>query len=299
MKSIRSISIVILPLLLVAASGCALGPEPKRPVTVADTANSFVNAQASEAAQLDSLSWYDRVVFPEPPDVVQKMRDRNPDQELLFLWLPQNFPSRDEEDTFWHADTTWSLIRLAQYYAIQNDWYLYDTSGQRIEEWGGFAANWTRYCPEGTYGTSVGLTYPEWLIQVAMPQIMDGGPNTDWEAWGPQSSAYQGFLFEIFADCVGSFAGDIYAEADPDRDGMAEGAPNSCATGGDQDSLSILFREVNDWFGPQMYEEYDHLRFVHNGANKFVNPEWETQADGFKIESGTRGTKITITKLLS
>ena len=48
------------------------------------------------------------------PSVVDAMRERNPDQELLFLWLPQNFVSWSEDETFWYPDTTWSLTRLAQ-----------------------------------------------------------------------------------------------------------------------------------------------------------------------------------------
>ena len=235
-------------------------------------------------AELDSLSWYDVVMMQERPSVLQQVRDRNPDIEIFYHWLPQNFVSWSEDETFWHADTTWSVVRLCQFYAQQNDWYLRDTNGDRIEEWSGYAANWTRYCKKGVYGTSVGMTYPEWLVEVAIPQICLGG--ADWEPWGWDSDAYQGMMFEIFVDCVGSFGYDRYLLADPDQDGIPENVTAGCASGGDQDSLSILFTEINEWWGPRFYEIMgSDFPVIGQGANKYIQPSWNDRAVGHKLES--------------
>jgi hypothetical protein len=245
----------------------------------------FANALGDYTdAQLDSLSWYDLLSIQSSPDGVRDIRDRNPDIELLWAWIPQNIVGWSETDTFWYPDTSWSLVRLSQFYAQQNDWYLRDTSGNRIPEWAGWAANWTRYCPLGTYGTSQGLTYADWLIQVAIPQIVNG--NDEWEAWGPGSSSYQGFMFEVMADCVGSFNWRVYEFADPDQDGDADGVFASCASGGADDPLSVLMREVNDEWGPQFIDFIDdRLVVVLNNPNKYIVPEWKTELTGEKIES--------------
>ncbi len=235
-------------------------------------------------AQLDTLARYDLVGFSESPPVIAKVRQRKPGIDLFFLWMPQNIVSWSESQTFWYPDTTWSLIRLCQLYAIKNDWYLRDINGNRIPEWGGWAANWTRYCPKGTYGTSRGLNYVEWLTQVALPQITGG--NLPSARWGWNSSLYQGLVFEGLVDCVGSWGWQTYQYADPDRDGEAEGVYHTCSLGGDRDSLSILYREMNEVFHDHLWAAVGNdLPLVLNAGNRFMNPSWWTDLSGIKIES--------------
>ncbi|MCC7141266.1 MAG: hypothetical protein IT349_04120 [Candidatus Eisenbacteria bacterium] len=235
-------------------------------------------------AQRDTVSWYDAVFFMEGPGNVSQIRLRNPDIELFFQWMPQNIVKWGETASYWYPDTTWSLIRLSEFYAIQNDWYLRDTNGNRIPEWDGYAANWTRYCKKGVYGTSRGLTYVEWLTQVAIPQITKNG--SAWEPWGRGSSSYDGLMLEILADCVGSFGWQAYQNADPDLDGVAEGVYHTCTQGGDLDSLSILYREQNELFHQRLYQALPpDCMVLMNGANKHVNPSWWTDTAGMKLES--------------
>lgn len=234
--------------------------------------------------QMDSVSWFDVIVMQESPWIVSQIRQRNPDATLLFPWMPQNIVSWSEGETFWYPDTTWSITRLAQFYALKNDWFLRDTSGQRISEWSGYAANWTRYCKRGVYGTSRGLTYPEWLIQVALPQIV----HSSWAggSWGSSSTAYQGLFFEVLADCVGSYGWERYKDADPDGDGLPEGVYRVCSQGGDQDSLSILYREQNELFHAGLWDAVGtDLILVLNTPNPFISPDWWTDMTGIKLES--------------
>ncbi|MFN8548030.1 MAG: putative glycoside hydrolase [Candidatus Eisenbacteria bacterium] len=234
--------------------------------------------------QLDTLARYDLIAFDESPYIVAQVRQRNPEARLFWFWMPQNVVRWSENETFWYPDTTWSLIRLAQYYAQKNDWYLRDIHGQRISEWDGYAANWTRYCPKGIYGTSRGLNYVEWLTQVAIPQITRNPlPGA---RWGWDSLSYQGIFFEVLVDCVGSFGWQRYQNADPDRDGKAEGVYHTCSLGGDQDSLSILYREMNEYFHDHLWSAVgDDMPIVLNAANPFINPAWWTDVSGIKLES--------------
>jgi len=235
-------------------------------------------------AQFDTLSWYDLVCFNEGPNNVGRVRSRNADIELFWIWMPQNIVSWSENSTFWHADTSWSLYRLSQFYAQQNDWYLRDVNGQRIVEWDGHAANWTKYCPKGVYGTSRGLTYVEWLVQVAIPKITKNNPR--WADWGRGSSSYTGLMLEIIADCVGSYGWQRYQFADPDRDGQAEGVFATCSQGGADDSLSVLYREQNEIFHAGLYSALPpNTPVLMNGGNKYVNPAWWTDTAGMKIET--------------
>lgn len=235
-------------------------------------------------AQLDTLSWYDKVLLAERPSLVSAIRGRNPDIDLTFVWMPQNIVDWSEDDTFWYPDTSWSLIRLAQFYAQKNDWYLRDVSGNRIPEWGGYAANWTRYCPLGTWGSSKDKTYVEWLTEVAMPQMTQG--QKSWQTWGPGSTAYNGLMLEILADCVGSYGWQTYQYADPDRDGIAEGVYASCSGGGWDDSLSVLYREQNELFHDRLSTALPaDLPVYLNGGNKWISPAWWTDVTGMKLES--------------
>jgi len=196
------------------------------------------------SAQKDTLARFDVVSCREDPQTIAEMRARNPEQRLFYRHMPQFIVRWTEDETYWYADTSYSLARLCQYYAMQNDWYLYDIFGEPIEEWGCYAANWTPYCPEGTYGTSVGMTYAEWYINVALPQIAFESTAAWGEAWGWGSSAYDGIAWEVMYECPACCAYDRYRYADPDRDGEIEGIAGSCWDGGD-DSLAVLVHETN------------------------------------------------------
>ena len=235
-------------------------------------------------AQIDTLSWYDQVSFMERQETLDRLRELNPDMIFYYWWDPQTIQYWDDDETFWHPDTTWNLLRLVQFYCKENDWYLYTTNGDRIEQWDAWFANWTRYCPKGTYGTSRGLNYVEWLSEVAIPQIV-GGNNGYWSRWGEGGRAYNGFMIEVLVDCVGSWFNQAFYEADPDRDGVAEGCYDSCTMGGNQDSLSILMREMNGVF----HEVIDHMQdrgveVILTPGNKYMGPAWRTNATGIKLE---------------
>lgn len=234
-------------------------------------------------AQWDTLSWYDAVVFTESPWMVANIRARNPDIRLYFDWMPQNFVRWSDDATFWYPDTLWSLPRLCQFYARRNDWYLRDTAGQKISEWYGYAANWTRYCPRGTYGTARGLTYVEWLVQVAIPQVVTSGIG--WPRWGRGGTAYDGIMIEILVDCLGSYGYQTYRNADPDRDGEPEGVYTICTMGGDSDSLSILYREMNEVFRPVVTQlRSEGVEVLLNAGNRYIGPSWQEDFTGVKLE---------------
>ncbi|MCA9759185.1 MAG: hypothetical protein KDA27_25550, partial [Candidatus Eisenbacteria bacterium] len=229
-------------------------------------------------AQRDSLSWYDLVAFTEGPNVVDDLRGRNPEIDLLFAWMPQLIYDHEEDETFWYPDTSWSLVRLAEFYALQNDWYLYNTDGSRPRLYNSWISNWTPDCPPGTYGDSNGLTYAEWLVQKAIPRIIHG--EARWEEWGPNSSAYQGFFFEVMGDCM-----NVFPDADPDRDGIPEGIYSSCCSGGSEDPLAVMMREVNGAFGNGLRETLGpDIAVIINGVNNCVRPDWNW-INGIKLES--------------
>jgi chitodextrinase len=234
-------------------------------------------------AQRETLSWFDVVTCRERPDVIADMRARNPQQRILHRSMPQNISADNEDQTFWHADTAWCLIRLCQFYAMRNDWYLYDTAGRRIADWDGYAANWTRYCPRGTYGTSRGMTYAEWYINVALPQIAYRSPA--WERWGWGSGAYDGIAWEVFFDCPACCEPGQFRDADPDRDGQAEGIAGDCWDGGFEDSLSILYRETNVAFRERMQKTLAPDLVVNiNRGGTHLNPPWAWKLNGLKLE---------------
>jgi hypothetical protein len=271
--------ILVAPILVIQSVAVAARDSPSYPKVAVYT--NKVGAMG--AAELDTLSWYDAIVMPEGPGVVRELRERNPEIRLYFDWMPQNIVHWGEDETAWFPDTTWSLIRLAEFYALKNDWYLRDTQNERIQEWDGWAANWTRYCPKGTYGTSRGLNYVEWLVRVAIPQVTNGGES--WARWGRGSSAYDGIMFEILVDCVGSWGYRPYENADPDQDGQAEGVHGACSVGGDQDSLTILYREMNDAFRPAVERlRSEGVTLLLNAGNSHMGPSWRGDFDGIKLE---------------
>jgi len=271
-----------LSLLVATQASATKGGEPGYPRTVAYISNPGSKTEA----EIDSLAWFDLLVGQFTPGVVEGLEQRNPHQRRLWNLMPQTFVNWDEDHTYWYPDTSYSLNRLCQYYAEQNDWYLYDIHGNRIIEWGGYyTANWTRYCPKGVYGTSKGLTYPEWFVQVAVPQVSKNNPA--WEDWGEGSSSLDGLAFEVFCDCVNIVAPeDQFLLADPDRDGIAEGIASYCWDGGSQDSLSILFREANEGFRATFRAAWgnDFIQMVNRGSQE-VGPHFIDQFNGIKFES--------------
>ncbi len=235
-------------------------------------------------AERETLALFDMVSCNESPAVIAAMRARNPHQRIFYRMMPQNIVSWQEEESWWVADTLFSLIRLCQFYAQQNDWYLYDIHGERIPEWSGWAANWTRYCPPGVYGTSRGMTYAEWYARVAVPQIAYHSPA--WERWGWGSSAYDGLDWEIFNDCPACCIADQYLLADPDRDGQAEGIASFCWEDGWMDSLSVLRREVNEAFFPLLREHLEpDLVLRINTPTVRSGPSWAWDMHGLKLEN--------------
>jgi chitodextrinase len=237
-------------------------------------------------AQAESLSWFDLVNCTARPEVIEQMRERNPDQKILFWHMPQTISSEDDGETFWYADTSWSLLRLCQFYSLQNDWYLYDTSGARMEQWGGWVANWTRYCPLGTFGTSKGMTYAEWYADVALPQIAFHSLDQWGEPWGWNSSAYNGVAWETLYECPACCEVDQFKYADPDRDGLPEGVDGTCFDGDTAgDSLRILYHEVNEDFHARLQASLpsDFVINVNRGG-VYLNPDWAWDLNGLKLE---------------
>jgi len=212
------------------------------------------------------------------------MRARNPHQRIFHIFMPQSIVSYNDEETFWHADTSWSLDRLCQFYAQQNDWYLYDIFGGRIQQWGCWVANWTPYCPLGVYGTSKGMTYAQWYIEVALPQIAFHSLDAWGEPWGWGSSAYDGIAWETLYECPACCEADQFRYADPDRDGEPEGIEGTCFDGGD-DTLRRLYREVNDDFFARLQSALPSDFVINtNRGGVSLNPTWAWEMNGLKLE---------------
>jgi hypothetical protein len=270
--------------LCVSPAEATKGGPPNYPKVLAHVRN----IATFSPGQLDTLSWFDMVnTATGSPEIIAAMRSRNPHQRIFFRHMPQTIVNWQEGDDFWHADTAWSLVRLMQYYALQNDWFLYDTEGERIPEWNGYSANWTRYCPLGTYGTSQGMTIAEWYVDVALPQIAyhsiggEGWP----EAWGWGSSAFDGLAWEVFVDCPAVSTPDAFAAADPDRDGEPEGIDDLCWDGGDLDSLSVLYREANAYIQARLRVVHPDLVMLSARASWRIKPAWVwEELNGLKLE---------------
>jgi chitodextrinase len=235
----------------------------------------------------ETLSWFDAVSTRARPEVIAEMRARNPHQRIFYMHMPQSIANDNDDETFWFPDTSWSLERLCQFYALQNDWYLYDIYGAKMEQWSVWVANWTRYCPLGTYGTSVGMTYAQWYIDVALPQIALHSTDEWGEPWGWGSSAYDGLAWETFYECPACCVADQFKDADPDRDGLPEGIDGTCFDGDTaSDSLRILYRETNDDFYQRMQTSIptDLVINVNRGGTS-LNPSWAWELNGLKLEN--------------
>ena len=171
-----------------------------------------------------------------PADDDPELRGRNPEQRYLWQIMPQYATSSTGDDPWWMPDTTWSPKRLLMLYAKKNDWYLRDINGEIVTDGSHLLVNWTRYCPVGTYGAAKGLRASQWIASVALPAIALSGRGMPVWAWDSRDS-YNGYMFEILADCLGSYGWQNYQYADPDRDGTAEGVYRTCCpTGGSERS---------------------------------------------------------------
>ncbi len=242
------------------------------------------------AATQDSLSWYDILVCYDRPEVIQSLRARNPGLRCLWSVQPQFATPPAGDNPWWMPDTLWSPSRLIQYYAQKNDWYLRDTAGQVITDGSSYVLNWTRHCPAGTFGSAKGLRAAEWVASRALPQIALS--RRYWDAWSWDSgTAYNGFMFEILADCLGSYGWPLYTQADPDRDGVAEGVYSACSTSGSEDPLSLLMREENDVFYGLLEAAFpSDFVFLINENNEYIGPSWRTRLSGMKFENWMRSS---------
>lgn len=237
----------------------------------------------------DTLSWFDLLVCMERPETITSLRTRNPDQRYLWEIQPQYTEPYTEENPWWLPDTTWSAKRLVMYYVKQNNWYMRDVNGQIISDGILDLINWTRYCPVGTYGTSKGLRASQWLASVALPTIALSGRGLPTWSWDSTDS-YNGYMFEILADCLGSYGWENYQYADPNQDGIAEGVTHTCSMGGADEPLSILMREENEEFYQRLSEAFPaDFVFTINENTDPVGPWWRTRLSGMKLENWMRG----------
>lgn len=237
----------------------------------------------------DTLAWYDVLVCVDRPLTIQNLRQRNPDQKYLWMAMPQHADAFEGDDAWWVPDTLWSFKRLVSVYAAKNDWYLKDTQGRVITDGNHLIVNWTEHCPPGVFGSSKGLRAAEWVATHALPDIALSGRY--WEPWSWDSNtAYNGFMFEILVDCLGSYGWQTYAQADPDQDGVAEGVYSTCSTGGADDPLSVLFRAENEIFFQLLGETFPpEFVFTINENSNYLGPWWRTRLSGMKLENWMRG----------
>jgi hypothetical protein len=279
--TLRLPAMFLLACLLLVAPAFGTRKVPNYPKILAFTGNI---TQLPESAQ-DSLSWSDVLVCLDRPETIAAMRARNPN--LRFLWniSPQFSAPPPGDNPWWIADTLWSPGRLGQYYVQKNDWYMRTTSGELLTNGTGYLVNWTRFCPLGTYGSAKGLRASEWYASVLLPQIALSGRFWDPWSWDSKTS-YNGYLFEIMADCLGSYGWQYYANADPDRDGDPDGVYHTCSGGGANDPLSVLMRQENEVFYARLSAAFpSDFVFVINENNKFIGPWWRTRMSGMKLEN--------------
>jgi len=253
----------------------------------------------SEAAR-DTIAWHDVVVTFDRPEMYRELRDRRSriggerDLRFIYAWQPQ-WAVYDESD-WWHADTTWSPLRLIGFYAQQNDWWLYNTRGERIRDYGGSDfwtfLNWTRHCPVGTYGTSKGLRASEWIAEVVLPWLLlhrfgEPGIGEPWSWDNYEGAAQNALILEVFSDCLGTVSREVLCDADPNRDGIAEGTCRSCSEDGNQPyDLLTRMENFSFWrdFGPFVNEHPEMVVLVNDGSN-YGDPMWRFQLSGMKMEN--------------
>jgi hypothetical protein len=237
----------------------------------------------------DTLSWFDLLVCMDRPETIASLRQRNPHQRYLWEIQPQYTEPYTEENPWWLPDTTWSAKRLVMYYVKQNNWTMRDVNGQVISDGILDLINWTRYCPVGTYGTAKGLRASQWMASVALPTIALSGRGLPPWSWDSTDS-YNGYMFEILADCLGSYGWENYQYADPNQDGIAEGVTHSCSMGGTDEPLSILMREENEEFYSRLSAAFPaDFVFTINENTDPVGPWWRTRLSGMKLENWMRG----------
>ncbi|MBD3162640.1 MAG: hypothetical protein GF346_09745, partial [Candidatus Eisenbacteria bacterium] len=237
----------------------------------------------------EMLSWYDVLICMDRPETIASLREDNADQRFLWQLMPQYVdPMPSGGEPWWMPDTLWSIRRLMTVYAHENDWYMKDVGGEPVWDGTHYLLNWTRHCPVGTFGSAKGLRAAEWMASVALPTIALSGRYWDPWSWDSQT-AYNGFIFEIFADCLGSYDWSNYEDADPDGDGEAEGVYHGCTSGGDQDPLSLLLREENEVFRDRLWAAFpDDFVFLINENNSYIGPAWIDEFSGMKLENWMR-----------
>jgi len=74
----RKSALLILTITL-AVSACTLGPDPERPQTAADTAESFVNAEKTETTTIELTPWWTRFGDQTTTDLVEQALENNTD----------------------------------------------------------------------------------------------------------------------------------------------------------------------------------------------------------------------------
>ncbi len=82
----RRFAVLILTITL-AVSGCTLGPDPERPQTAADTAETFVNAEKTETATIELAPWWTRFGDQTTTDLVEQALDNNTDLQVAVARL--------------------------------------------------------------------------------------------------------------------------------------------------------------------------------------------------------------------
>ncbi|MFB3910536.1 MAG: hypothetical protein ACE15D_19265 [Candidatus Eisenbacteria bacterium] len=239
---------------------------------------SSTNTQT--AASLDSLCRADLLVSSERPEMVRQLRARNPVLKLLWRTMPQYVLPYDGGPAWWLPDTSWNPSRAAMFYAWKNNWYMPDTRGQILNGWDGThrLLNWTRYCPVDTYRESKGLRAAEWMAR------MYARKARTW-TWDSRIT-YNGYVWEAYADCLGSYH-TLYANADPNRDGVPDPVTKKCSQGGDREPLTLLIRQENTCFRAALrrYVLRPDLRVICNDASNWTGPPGRVDLNGLKLEN--------------
>jgi len=256
-------------------------------LTYSNAINNLPEAVKDTIAKYDVLVCRDRI-----STINYQLRRRNPAQKYLWEYMVQFALYPEGDNPWWLPDTLWSIARLQQWYADKNNWYLRDTDGQILDGGGQYYLNWTRYCPVGTYGTAKGLRASQWIASVCMPTLtlLPGPfkpPQPPW-SWTSRST-YNGIMFEILADCFGSYGDANLKRADPNQDGIAEGVDSVCTRGGSNEPLSVLYREENEEFYDSLSVKFPtDFVFLGNENVDQIGPWWRTKLSGMKFENWLR-----------
>lgn len=242
----------------------------------------------------DSIAWHDVVVLMGRPEHYRLLRTLRQQQagnrEIRFLYqvMPQIIPYWDGQPAAWVADTLWSPYRKMMYYARMNDWYLRDTAGARIDVGTDVMLNWTPHCPPGVYGDSKGMRVAEWYARTLAQMAVQGrGWGVPWRWDEVANGTPNGYIFEVYLDCWGSLR--PMPNADPDRDGVAEGVTRNCTNGGYQEPLTLLIAQESAIFWSTIDELFppDFVICLQSN-NQYDGPPTRYRANGMKFENWLR-----------